>query len=85
MKNVKLSTINGIPLALSNLCYKNDCSVINIQDAAEDSKTGQELVDNLRSLKLLENVVGINRETDTYVRIELRDPFGNTHYLRADK
>ena len=84
MKNPELFTANGNPESLSSLYNNDNCSVIAIQDAIEDSRTGEELVKNMNKLKLLYKF-GLDRETPEYVRLSGTDYLGNRHYFKAEK
>jgi hypothetical protein len=82
MKNPRLRTDNSIPEALSNLCYR--CSVVDIEDAVEESQTGTELLAKLNKLSLHRKFT-LDRETDTKVRLKVIDTFGNVSYFEATK
>ncbi|MBR1437274.1 MAG: hypothetical protein IJ587_01935 [Synergistaceae bacterium] len=84
MKNPELLTANGIPEALSIMFHKDNCSVIAIQDATEESVTGSELVENLNKLRLFSRF-RLDRETNEYARLITTDCWGNTHYFKAWK
>ena len=84
MKNPVLKTSNGIREALSNLFYNGDCSITDIEDAVEDSKTGYELMAKLNSLDLFRKFV-LDKETDTRVRLKSIDRLGNVSYFEATK
>ena len=84
MKNPELITENGSPENLTVLYFKDNCSVIAIQDAIEDSATGGELAANLNKLKLFSKFA-LDRETPEYARLKTTDCFGNKHYLKAFK
>lgn len=84
MKNPVLKTSNGIREALSNLWYDNECSIAHIEDAVEESKTGEELKNRLNGLKLFCKFT-LDKETDTRVRLKSVDRFGNVSYFEATK
>lgn len=84
MKNPILKTSNGIAEAFSNLWFRNECSIAEIQDAVEDSRTGAELVNKINSLKLFRKFT-LDRETETKVRLKAYDVFGNVSYFEATK
>lgn len=83
MKNPRYSTANGTALSLSNLYFRNECSVEAIRDAVEDAHTATELMENINALNLFEKFT-IDRVTDSYVRLKSKDCFGNIHYFKAD-
>ena len=83
MKNPVLTTSKGLHESLSNLIYKG-CTIADIKDAVEDSKTGVELVDKLNGLNLLRKFT-LDRETDRNVRLKSVDFFGNISYFTAEK
>lgn len=83
MKNPRYSTADGKALALSNLYFRNGCSVEAIRDAVEDAHTATELMENINALNLFEKFT-IDRVTDSYVRLKSKDCFGNIHYFKAD-
>ncbi len=84
MRNPALFTGDGVKEAFSNLYYRGNCNVMAIQDAVEDSNTGEELATKLNSLKLFSKFT-VDRETSEYARLITIDCFGNRHYLRAEK
>lgn len=84
MKNPVLKTSNGIRESLSNLWYRNECSIAEIEDAVADSTTGKELENKLNSLKLFRKFT-LDRESDTMVRLKAIDSFGNISYFVAGK
>ena len=87
MKFVAYFNRRNTPCAVSNMaCGTGYADPIDVYDAVEDSNTAQELLNNLKRLKLLAwyNLT-IDRETDTYVRIKGVDTLGNVHYLKATK
>lgn len=84
MKNPRLKTSTGIPESLSNLWYCNECSIAQIEDAVEDSNTGEELMRNLNNLNLFRKFT-LDRETDTKVRLKSVDSLGNISYFEATK
>lgn len=84
MRNPKFFTAGGITESLADLYYRNECSVIRIQDTVESCKTGAELVRKINALKLFEKF-RLDRETPEYARLITTDCFGNTHYFQAYK
>lgn len=84
MHNPVLKTQGGTIEALSNLCYDVRCTVIDIEDAVEDSSTSEELLRNINNLKLFDKF-SLDRETDKYVRLISVDCWGNKHYLVVQK
>lgn len=82
MKNPRMKTSRGIPLALSNIC--NTCSITDIEDAVADSQSGAELVSKLNRLGIF-NKFALDRETDSMVRLKCVDYCGNVDYLEAIK
>ena len=85
MKNPKLTTASGIPESLTNLFYRDECSVFAIKDAVEDSNTGLELAAKLNRMELLVKGFKIDRETSEYVRLVATSYGGGKHYLIAEK
>lgn len=83
MTNAKYMTKDGTLLSLSNLYYRNECSVMEINDVVEESTTATELMRGLNKLNLFEKF-SIDRTTDTYVRLKSKDAFGNIHFFRAE-
>ena len=83
MKELKLYTATGIPEALSNI-FGRGSTVADLRDAAEDSCTGNELLNRLRALDLF-GTYTLDRETPEYVRIKVTDRCGNVSYLEAQK
>lgn len=84
MRNPELFTTDGEAESLTNLYLGDNCSVMAIYDAAEDSSTGAELVRKMNTLKLFSKFT-LDRETDEYVRLVTTDCFGKRHYLKARK
>jgi IS30 family transposase len=84
MKNAVLKTSNGIRESLSNLWFRDECSIAQIEDVVEDSRTGAELSSRLNNLKLFRKFT-LDRETDTKVRLKSVDSFGNVSYFEAEK
>ena len=84
MTNPELFTADGEAESLTNLYFGENCSVVNIQDAIEDSTTGAELVKKMNALKLFSKFT-LDRETSEYVRLVTTDCFGKKHYFRAEK
>ncbi len=84
MKKPVLITAHGVKESLSVLYNNNNCDVIKIYDAVEESKTAEELVANLNKLKLL-NKFSLDRDKPEYVRLITMDYLGDKHYLIAEK
>ena len=84
MRDPELFTSDGTTESLSTMFYKDNCSVVAIQDAVEESSTGADLAGRLNALKLFSKFQ-IDRETPEYVRLITVDCWGNTHYLKAWK
>jgi hypothetical protein len=84
MKTPELFTTDGTTESLSTMFYKNNCSIVAIQDAIEESRTGGDLAERLNKLKLFSKFQ-VDRETPEYVRLITVDCWGNTHYLKAWK
>ena len=84
MKNPEIFDLNGMPESLSIMFHKDNCSVIAIQDATEESVTGADLAEKLNKLRLIGRFY-LDRETAEYARLIMTDPFGRTHYFRAWK
>ena len=84
MKNPEIMDANGVAESLSIMFHKDNCSVIAIQDATEDSVTGADLVANLNRLRLFSRFQ-LDRETPEYARLITTDSWGKTHYFRAWK
>ena len=82
MKNPRMKTSRGIPLALSNIC--NTCSVTDIEDVVADSRSGAELVSRINRLGIFDKFT-LDRETDSMVRLKCVDYCGNVEYLEATK
>lgn len=81
---ISLYTSNGIPEALSNLWYRTESSVVEIQDAVEDAKNGKDLLRRLGSMKLLRRFT-LDRENEQRLRLKSTDCFGNVSYLEIRK
>ena len=84
MRKPEIMDRNGNPENLSIMFHKENCSVIAIHDATEDSTTGTELVEKLNNLRLFSRFK-LDRETNEYVRLVTTDSWGKTHYFRAWK
>ena len=61
-------TEDAIQKEFSIMFHKNNCTVIQILDATEDSITAQELIENLNKLRLFSRFK-FDRETAEYVRL----------------
>ena len=84
MKNPELFSETGTREDLTILFLRYNCSVMEIQDVIEDSRTGAELVAGLNRLKLFSRFT-LDRETPEYARLKTMDCFDNTFYLKAYK
>lgn len=84
MKNPEIMREDGTPESLLIMFHKDNCSVIAIQDAVEESVTGTELVAKLNALRLFSKYQ-LDRETSEYARLITTDCWGVTHYFRAWK
>jgi len=82
---IRYITSNGIALALSNLWYRNECSVAAIDDAVEDARDGKDLVRLLNKLRILGGAFRLDRETPSKVRLAQTDTLGNVRYLEVLK
>lgn len=82
MKNAKLTNQIGARLSWTFIC--NTCSVVDIEDAIEDSRNGQELLKAINALGTYEKF-SLDRETDAMVRLKATDCFGNLRYITAYK
>lgn len=81
---IRLFTANGIPEALSNLWYRTDSSVVEIQDAVEDARDGKDLLRRLGRMKLLRRFT-LDRETEQKIRLKSTDCWGNISYLEIHR
>lgn len=81
---IKLMTRNGIPEALSNLWWRDNCDIATFTDAIEDSKDGAEMARNINRLPLFRKFT-LSRETETSIRLKGTDNMGNTSYLVVTK
>lgn len=81
---IRLFTANGIPEALSNLWYGNNCTVTKITDAVEDAVDGADLLQRLRGMKL-SGRFHLDRENKSKVRFEIKDCWGNISHLEVCK
>lgn len=52
LETFNLQTANGIPEALSNLWFRQEISIAEIEDAVLDAKNGKELANSLNRIKL---------------------------------
>ena len=88
--SIQLLYNNGTFGALSNICHGNGrnkySTALDLADAAEDSKSPEQLLRNLNRLNLIgmDNMT-IDRDTDTYTRIKGSDVLGNAHFLKFAK
>ena len=81
---IRLFTANGIPEALSNLWYRTDSSVVEIQDAVEDARDGKDLLRRLGRMKLLRRFT-LDRENEQKIRLKSTDCWGNISYLEIHR
>ena len=84
MRNPELFTTDGEIESLTNLYLADNCTIMDIYDAIEDSSTGAELVKKMNALKLFSKFT-LDRETSEYVRLITTDCFGKRHYFKAYK
>lgn len=84
MKNPTLRTSRGQAEALQNLWYNNRCTIADIEDVVEDSRSGEELVIKINKLNLLRKFT-LDRETETKVRLKSINALGNISYFEAEK
>ena len=84
MKNPTLRTSRGQAEALQNLLYNNRCTIADIEDVVEDSRSGEELVTKINKLNLLRKFT-LDRETETKVRLKSIDALGNVSYFETEK
>ena len=84
MKKPELINENGEPESLSIMFHKDNCTVIAIQDATEESVTGADLVEKLNKLRLFSRF-SLDRETAEYARLVTVDCWGKTHFFKAWK
>jgi hypothetical protein len=77
---INLYLDNGIPETLSNLWYGTDSSVVEIRDAVEDAKNGEDLLNRIQKMKLLRKFT-LDRENEKRVRLKATDFCGNISYL----
>lgn len=82
MERARYYNGDNTDLALSNLYFGDECSVVEILDVVEDSNTAEELVTGLNTLKIREKFT-VDRITDKYVRLKSKDVLGNIHYFKA--
>lgn len=82
MKDARYFNRDNVQLSLSNLYSGEECSVVEILDVVEDSKTAEELADGLNKLQLSEKFT-VDRKTDQYVRLKSINAFGILHYSKA--
>lgn len=83
-KKIRLFTSNGIPEALSNLWYRNECSATEISDAVEDAEDAKDLLERLQEMQLLRRLER-DRETEAYIRFKATDCWGNVSSLQIWK
>ncbi|HBD2425541.1 TPA: hypothetical protein JZY45_002452, partial [Enterococcus faecium] len=77
-----LQTANGIPEALSNLWFRQEISIAEIEDAVLDAKNGKELANSLNRIKLFRKFT-LDRELDGMVRLKGTDVWKNISYLKV--
>lgn len=73
---------NGIPEALRNLWYRDDSSVVEIEDAIEDASDSNDLLNRIKKLNLLRKFT-LDRENDKRIRFKCTDCLGNVSYLEV--
>lgn len=79
---IKLYTASGIPEALSNLWYKDDSSVVEIEDAVADASNSNDLLNHIKKLNLLRKF-SLDRENDKRIRFKCTDCWGNVSYFEV--
>lgn len=79
---IKLYTASGIPESLSNLWYKDDSSVVEIEDAVEDASDSNDLLNSIKKLNLLRKF-SLDRENDKRIRFKCTDCWGNVSYFEV--
>ncbi len=79
---IKLYTASGIPESLSNLWYKDDSSVVEIEDAVEDASDSNDLLNRIKKLNLLRKF-SLDRESDKRIRFKCTDCWGNVSYFEV--
>lgn len=79
---IKLYTASGIPESLSNLWYKDDSSVVEIEDAVEDASDSNDLLNSIKKLNLLRKF-SLDRENDKRIRFKCTDCCGNVSYFEV--
>ena len=79
---ITLQTANGIPEAMSNLWFRQESSIAEIEDAVWDAKNGKELADRLNRMKLFRKFT-FDRELNGMVRLKGMDRMENISYLKV--
>ena len=82
MKNLRLLGAGGGMYSLRNICLYG-ASVVDLNDATEDSNTAEEFEQNISKLHI-RGTFKIDRVRPQYVRLKSVDPLGNTWYLQAE-
>lgn len=82
--NIKLYTASGIPEALSNLWFRHECSLVEIQDAVEDAKDSKDLLRRIQRMRLLRKFT-FDRENAQRIRFKGTDFCDNISYLEIRK
>lgn len=77
---IKLYKANGIPESLSNLWYRDDSSVVEIEDAIEDASDSKDLLHRIQRMNLLRKFT-LDRENDKRIRFKCTDCWGNVSYF----
>lgn len=77
---IKLYKANGIPESLSNLWYRDDSSVVEIEDAIEDASDSKDLLNRIQRMNLLRKFT-LDRENDKRIRFKCTDCWGNVSYF----
>ncbi len=81
---ISLTTADGIAESLSNLWFRDECDIAAFTDAVEESRTGEEMEQNIGRLKLLRKL-RLDRETGSKIRLKSTDRMGNTSYLTVTR
>lgn len=79
---IKLYKASGIPESFRNLWYKDDSSVVEIEDAIEDASDSNDLLNRIKKLNLLRKFT-LDRENDKRIRFKCIDCWGNVSYLEV--
>ena len=82
VKDARCFSKNNETISMTDLYDSSKCSVVEILDAVEDSKTAKELVSRLNNLNLRIEFK-IDRTTAEYVRLKYRTSYGSVCYFKA--